>query len=93
MTATTPGRPLRVAIVNDYEIVVHGVAQMLTAHAAQVEVVEPTGSETMVVLRLGSKEITARYEPIDAPRVGDAAELMVDMTKASLFDPVTEARL
>jgi multiple sugar transport system ATP-binding protein len=58
-----------------------------------VVVVEPSGSETMVILRAGSKEITARYEPVDAPAVGELAELLVDMSKACLFDPATEERL
>jgi multiple sugar transport system ATP-binding protein len=47
----------------------------------------------MVILRAGSKEITARYEPVDAPAVGELAELLVDMSKACLFDPATEERL
>ena len=38
---------------------------------APVEVVEPTGAETMVVLRVGAKEVTARFEPDDAPAVGE----------------------
>ncbi len=61
--------------------------------AAPVEVVEPTGSETMVVLRACGKEIIARYEPDDAPHVGETARLSVDMAKACLFDPATEALL
>jgi multiple sugar transport system ATP-binding protein len=65
----------------------------LGAFSAPVEVVEPTGSETMVVLRAAGKEIVARYEPDDAPSVGTMAQLMVDMSKVSLFDPVTELRL
>jgi multiple sugar transport system ATP-binding protein len=60
---------------------------------APVEVVEPTGSETMVILRAAGKEIIARYEPDDTPAVGDRAELLVDMSKVSLFDPATELRL
>lgn len=47
MTPTPSGRPLRVAIVNDYEIVVHGVAQMLADHAERVEVVELDSRRTV----------------------------------------------
>jgi DNA-binding NarL/FixJ family response regulator len=36
----TLSRPVRVAIVNDYEVVVHGVASMLEPFADRVEVVE-----------------------------------------------------
>ena len=55
MTGTSLDRPLRVAIVNDYEIVVHGVAQMLADHAERVRVVEldnrlPVSSDVDIVL-------------------------------------------
>jgi multiple sugar transport system ATP-binding protein len=57
---------------------------------APVEVVEPTGAETMVVVRIGGKEAIARFEPHSAPSVGEKVKLAVDMTKACLFDPETE---
>jgi multiple sugar transport system ATP-binding protein len=60
---------------------------------ATVEVVEPAGAETMVVLRTGGREIVARYEPEDAPQPGEPAALVVDMRRVSLFDPETERRL
>jgi multiple sugar transport system ATP-binding protein len=68
-------------------------ARTMGAVSARVEVVEPEGSETMAVLRLGEREVTARFDPEDAPRAGETVELMVDMDKASLFDPVTERRI
>jgi len=55
-----------------------------------VEVVEPTGPETMVVVRLGGREVVARFEPDAAPAVADRVSLAVDMTKACLFDPQTQ---
>ena len=55
-----------------------------------VEVVEPTGPETMVVVRLGGREMVARFEPDAAPAVGDRVSLAVDMAKACLFDPDTQ---
>jgi multiple sugar transport system ATP-binding protein len=60
---------------------------------APVEVVEPTGAETMVVLRLGSREIIARFEPDDAAAPGDIVHLAIDMNKACLFDPATQRLL
>ncbi len=36
--------PIRVAIVNDYEVVVHGIASMLRSHTHRVEVVELNAS-------------------------------------------------
>ncbi len=57
---------------------------------APVEVVEPTGAETMVVVRIAGREVIARFEPNAAPAVGEKVKLAVDMTKACLFDPETE---
>jgi multiple sugar transport system ATP-binding protein len=57
---------------------------------APVEVVEPTGAETIAVARIGSREVIARFEPNAAPAVGERVALGVDMAKACLFDPETE---
>jgi multiple sugar transport system ATP-binding protein len=62
----------------------------LTTIEAPVEVVEPTGAETMVIVRIGSREVIARFEPDAAPAVGETVKLAVDMAKACLFDPETE---
>jgi multiple sugar transport system ATP-binding protein len=60
---------------------------------ARVEVVEPTGAETIVVMRLGDSEVTARFEPDTAPAEGEAINLAVAVNKACLFDPETGIRL
>ena len=39
--------PIRVAIVNDYEVVVHGIASMLRSHTHRVEVVELNASSNV----------------------------------------------
>ena len=39
--------PIRVAIVNDYEVVVHGIASMLRSHTHRVEVVELNASSAV----------------------------------------------
>ncbi len=57
---------------------------------ATVEVVEPTGAETIVVVRLGDKEVISSFSPDVTPRAGDRVPLAVNMTKACLFDPATE---
>jgi multiple sugar transport system ATP-binding protein len=57
---------------------------------APVEVVEPTGSETIVIVRVGDREVHASFEPDEAPAVGDRVTLAVDMAKACLFDPESE---
>jgi multiple sugar transport system ATP-binding protein len=57
---------------------------------ATVEVVEPTGAETIAVLRVGDREVVARFEPDTAPKEGESLTLAVDMGKACLFDADTE---
>jgi multiple sugar transport system ATP-binding protein len=61
---------------------------MLTA---PVEVVEPTGAETHAVLKVGEREIVGRFDPDDAPRLGELLPLGIDMAHACLFDPETQA--
>jgi multiple sugar transport system ATP-binding protein len=58
--------------------------------SAPVEVVEPTGAETMAVIRLAGGEVTARFDPDEAPEVGETVSVAIDMGKACLFDPETE---
>jgi multiple sugar transport system ATP-binding protein len=57
---------------------------------APVEVVEPTGAETIASLRLGEREIVGRFDPDGAPRQGEQFPLGVDMSHAVLFDPHTQ---
>jgi multiple sugar transport system ATP-binding protein len=59
--------------------------------SAPVEVVEPTGAETHAVLRVGDREIVGRFDPDDAPRLGENMALGIDMGHACLFDPETQA--
>ncbi len=62
---------------------------MISTLSAPVELVEPTGAETMAVLRLHEMEITARFEPDTAPEMGEAMEIGIDMTRACVFNPDT----
>ncbi|MBV8566884.1 MAG: TOBE domain-containing protein, partial [Methylobacteriaceae bacterium] len=60
---------------------------------AQVDVVEPAGSDTFVVTRLAGKEVTARM-PADADvRAGARVPFAFNLDKALLFDPATGLRL
>ena len=58
--------------------------------SAPVEVVEPTGAETMAVLKFGDREVVGRFSPDEAPKMGEVMPLAVDMTRACLFDPGTQ---
>jgi multiple sugar transport system ATP-binding protein len=57
---------------------------------ARVEVIEPTGADTLALLDLAGHEFTARLEPDVALKPGEDARFLVDLTKLVCFDPVTE---
>lgn len=58
-----------------------------------VDMVEPTGAETILMTKLAGQEAVVSCEPDDTPAVGANVTLAIDMTKICLFDPKTEARL
>jgi len=58
-----------------------------------VQVVEPTGPDTLVMVPFNDTEVTCRVHPGAARRPGEAMPLTVDLSKAILFDPDTETRL
>ncbi len=62
----------------------------LARFEAPVEVVEPTGAETIAQLKLDAREITGRFDPDGAPRLGERMIVGVDMAHACLFDPADE---
>jgi multiple sugar transport system ATP-binding protein len=57
---------------------------------APVEMVEPTGAETIVLLRLGGEPVLARITPDIRPAPGALAPFALDTRRICLFDPVTE---
>jgi multiple sugar transport system ATP-binding protein len=58
-----------------------------------IEVTEPTGADTLAVTTLAGVEVTARLRADADVRVGERAQLLVDMSKAVLFDRQTENRI
>ncbi len=57
---------------------------------APVDMVEPTGAETMVSLRLGGEPAMARISPDIRPAPGATASFALDTRRICLFDPETE---
>ena len=55
-----------------------------------VEMTEPTGAETLVVLRLGGQRVIGRVAPDVKLPVGAAARFAVDTRKVCVFDPESE---
>ena len=62
-------------------------------HPARVRVVEPTGHETIVFLRLGEEDIVARVGPDHRLRPGDAVGIRLRADKLHLFDAAGGRRL
>jgi multiple sugar transport system ATP-binding protein len=58
---------------------------------AKVEVIEPTGADTLVVVDLGGHEFTVRLEPDLSLAPGQHARFLIDLSKLVCFDPKTEA--
>jgi len=57
---------------------------------ALVQVIEPTGADTLVVLDLGGHEFTARLEPDTVLSPNQRARFLIDVGKLVCFDGQTE---
>jgi multiple sugar transport system ATP-binding protein len=57
---------------------------------AEVEVSEPTGAETLLLLQVGGERLRARVAPDSKLAAGQSAAFSVDTRTACLFDPQTE---
>ncbi|MGH7152785.1 MAG: ABC transporter ATP-binding protein [Acetobacteraceae bacterium] len=57
---------------------------------AQVDMTEPMGAETVVLLRLGGEKVFARVAPDIRIAAGTTARFALDTSKLCLFDPDTE---
>ena len=60
---------------------------------AEVQVIEPTGPDTLVFVNLNGSKVCCRMAPDDAPQVGQSLNLQFDPAKVLLFDANTGERL
>jgi multiple sugar transport system ATP-binding protein len=56
-------------------------------------VTEPTGPDTLTVLRLAGHEVTARLAADASYQAGEHANFTLDLGKLVLFDSKTERRI
>lgn len=75
------------------EHLTHGNVKSANSLLARVTLVEPTGSETHVISRFGNSDITAKFFPNQAPKLGESVRLSVDMDRICIFDAETEKAL
>ena len=66
---------------------------LAAARAAEVEVIEPTGSDTLVFCRLGGSEVCAEFKERHAFAPGQAIRLAPQLDNVHLFDAETGQRL
>ena len=65
----------------------------LQISSCKVDVVEPAGADTYVLLTLGNTEVTARLQAETAAQPGSEMNFTFNMAKASYFDAETGQRL
>jgi multiple sugar transport system ATP-binding protein len=71
----------------------NGAAQDHFTFERIIDVVEPTGPDTMLVFTLGGQEAIARVHPEDRMPAGTPYRFEVDMHKAKIFDAASGTRL
>jgi multiple sugar transport system ATP-binding protein len=65
----------------------------VVAYEAQVEVVQPTGPDTLVLIHLNATPVTCRVHPDARPAPGRPMTLLFDLSKLVFFDPQSEQRI
>jgi multiple sugar transport system ATP-binding protein len=58
-----------------------------------IEVVEPAGSDTFAITKLGQKEVVARLRADSKIAAGQTARLAFNLDKAVFFDPASQKRI
>ncbi|KAH0442001.1 ABC transporter ATP-binding protein [Paraburkholderia fungorum] len=71
----------------------HGDHANLQAIDVKVDVIEPTGPDTLVFAQVNGKRIVSRVHPASNPQPLSTTTLLFDASKAVLFDPTNEERI
>jgi multiple sugar transport system ATP-binding protein len=71
----------------------HGDHANLQAIDVNVDVIEPTGPDTLVFAQVNGKRIVSRVHPASNPQPLSTTTLLFDASKAVLFDPTNEERI
>ncbi|MCH8551486.1 MAG: sn-glycerol-3-phosphate ABC transporter ATP-binding protein UgpC [Natronospirillum sp.] len=59
----------------------------------KIIVTEPTGADTLTLIRMNDQEVNCRVHPREAKEPGETMTFMINMDKAIFFDPETEDRI
>jgi multiple sugar transport system ATP-binding protein len=71
----------------------HGDDSKLQPVDVQVDVIEPTGPDTLVFAQINGKRVVSRVHPASNPQPTMNTTLLFDTSKAVLFDPANEERI
>lgn len=71
----------------------HGSDPRVVSQTLRVDLAEPTGPDTLLLVSLNGAKVTCRVCPDFAARAGEEMKLLFDLSKAVYFDPATEARI
>jgi len=71
----------------------HFVLTPGSAIDAQVNVVEPTGSETQILLNIGQKKVTTLFHQRVTTQPGETLKIAPDVRHTHLFDADSGVRL
>lgn len=58
-----------------------------------IDVTEPTGPDTLILMRINGQEVTGRMGAKSSAYPGNESDLMLDLNEAVFFDPITEQRI
>jgi multiple sugar transport system ATP-binding protein len=83
---------VRPEAVNDDESIDRN-AKSVVRFDATVDIIEPAGSDTFVVIHAAGKEVTARMRADTNVRIGQPHTFALNLDKAVLFDPSTTLRI
>ena len=61
--------------------------------SSKVDIIEPAGSDTFVVTKLGNKEVTARFHSETDVKIGSKVKFSFNLQKVTYFDPKTGQRI
>lgn len=83
---------IRPELITDSATAQHA-ARNVCSRRCNVEMVEPTGPDTLVLIRINGEVVCCRVRPEQACPAGQSMELSFDLSKAVFFDPATEKRI
>jgi multiple sugar transport system ATP-binding protein len=89
----TADRPAIIGIRPEHVVTGELVRNAALKFEADVDLVEPMGSDTLVYAKLGQHSFRIRMDGQARVQAGETLQIGIDPARASLFDKTTEDRL